>query len=113
MDNEANLGGSRRTKTTMLNQVGIDDGVKEKGVDAVIHVVIHVIAGIYNFGVSCLMGNVEPCNMSKRKNPKTFLRVSRKDVLRPSRSVFEMETVIFLTSLFQLSSRHSRPFRSR
>lgn len=46
MDNEANLGGRRRTKTTMLNQVGIDDGVEEKGVDAVIHVVIHIIARV-------------------------------------------------------------------
>ena len=30
----------------MLNQIGVDDGVKEKGVDAVVHMIVHVIARI-------------------------------------------------------------------
>lgn len=43
MDNETDLGGPRRAKATMLDQVGVDYGVEKKGINAIIHMVIHVI----------------------------------------------------------------------
>jgi hypothetical protein len=45
MNNEAYVGSTGGRESTVFDQIGINDGIKQIGIDAVVQVMVHVIVG--------------------------------------------------------------------
>ena len=79
----------------MLNQIGIDNRIEEKGVDAVIHMVVHVI-----------VGPVRKHRLINGQFPRRGSEVKRGN--RPSRSIFLVKEVVGSLAFLEGCERHSK-----